>query len=65
MKKTIKDYKEDLRLTRHELRTVEFENSELKNELNHYRRFTRDKFEWFVELNGKNNVPQMPRNIDF
>ena len=59
MAKTIKDYQAELRFVRMELNNVISEKNSTERELNHYRRFVRDKFEWFVEIHKENKHPNM------
>lgn len=63
MKKTIKDYKSELRFMRNDLNFYTKAHTDAQKELDHYRRFVRDKFEWYVELHGQNKYPKMTQLI--
>jgi len=54
MKKTIQDYKEEIRFVRMELNNKIRECKATERELDYFRRFVRDRFEWYVELSAKN-----------
>jgi len=59
MKKTVKEYQLEARQLRSELQYMTNQRDEDRLELNHYRRFVRDKFEWYIELIDKNKYPIM------
>ncbi len=59
MAKTIKNYKSEIRALRNEVTRRINQTTKAEFELNHYRRFVRDKFEWYVELSGQNKYPKM------
>lgn len=57
--KTIGDYRDDLRTLRIELDQVKRRRADAECELNHYRRYVRDKFERYVEMTAQNKYPDM------
>lgn len=61
--KTAGEFRDDLRALRIEFKQCDRRRAKAEAELNHYRRFVRDKFEWYVELSGKNKYPHMVQLI--
>lgn len=59
MKKTIKEYKSELRILKDELSAEIRRRTKAEDRFRMHRVYLRDKFEWFVEILGKGETPNL------